>query len=97
MTLEETHTRDAEAVYSGDHVLSVEVEPDRTHRRKDVDELAEAVRQGRYTSEQAARIEAAATEVEGVVAAWGTPFCDGWETFRPDPSWPVPTLPTAAG
>jgi hypothetical protein len=20
-------------------------------------------------------------------------FCDGWESFRPDPAWPIPTLP----
>jgi predicted homoserine dehydrogenase-like protein len=72
------------------------VETDRTHRRKDVDELAEAVRQGRYTVQEAAMIEAAAAEVEAVVEAWGSPFCDGWETFRPDPAWPVPRLPAGA-
>jgi hypothetical protein len=96
VNLEEPHTRDEEAVYSGDHVLDVEVETDRTHRRKDVDELAEAVRQGRYTVQEAAMIEAAAAEVEAVVEAWGSPFCDGWESFRPDPAWPVPRLPAGA-
>ena len=57
------------------------------------DELVEAVRQGRYTAEQATRFEADADAVEQIVAAWGSPFCDGWETFRPDPGWPVPGLP----
>ncbi len=23
----------------------------------------------------------------------GPPFCDGWEFWRPDPSWPIPQLP----
>jgi predicted RNA-binding protein associated with RNAse of E/G family len=93
VNLEAPHTRDETGVYTSDHVLDVEVGTDRRHRRKDVDELAEAVRQGRYTAEEAARIEADAAEVEAVVEAWGSPFCDGWETFRPDPSWPVPEQP----
>jgi predicted RNA-binding protein associated with RNAse of E/G family len=93
VNLEDPHTRDDSGVYTSDHVLDIEVESDRRCLRKDVDELAEAVRQGRYTADEAARIEAAAAEVEAVVDAWGSPFCDGWETFRPDPSWPVPELP----
>jgi predicted RNA-binding protein associated with RNAse of E/G family len=93
VNLEDPHVRDQTGVYSSDHVLDIEVETDRRHRRKDVDELAEAVRQGRYTPAEAARIEATANEVEAVVEAWGSPFRDGWETFRPDPSWPVPGLP----
>ena len=32
----------------------------------------------------------------GIDPLWGRsvfhcPFCDGWETFRPDPAWPMPT------
>jgi hypothetical protein len=96
VNLEEPHVRDEAGVYSGDHVLDVVVEPDRSHRRKDEHELAEAVRQGRYTPEQASRIEAAAAQVEAVVDAWGSPFCDGWEHFRPDPAWRLPPLPAPA-
>ena len=97
VNLEEPHTRDESGVYSSDHVLDVVVGTDRRHRRKDVDELDLAVRQGRYTAGEAARIEAAAAEVEAVVDAWGRPFCDGWETFRPDPTWPVPQAPLRTG
>ena len=64
-----------------------------THWRKDTDELAEAVRRGRYTAEQAAEFERTAADVEAVVDGWGSPFCDGWEHWRPDPAWPVPALP----
>ena len=96
VNLEEPHTRDEEAVYSCDNVLDVEVGTDRTPHRKDADELVEAVRQGRHTAAQAERIAADAAEAEAVVAAWGSPFCDGWETFRPDPAWPVPRLPATS-
>ena len=33
-----------------------------------------------------------AAAVEALVADWGPPFCDGWESFRPDPAWPIPRL-----
>lgn len=92
VNLEDPHVRDADGVYSGDHVLDVLVGADGSHRRKDEHELVAAVEQGRYTPEEARRIEAAADRVEEVVAAWGSPFCDGWERFRPDPEWPVPQL-----
>ena len=93
VNLEDPHRRDADTVHSRDHVLDVWVEPDRTRERKDEDELVLAVEQGRYTEEQARRIERTAVEVEAVIDAWGPPFCDGWETLRPDPRWTVPALP----
>ena len=93
VNIEDPHTRDADGVYSTDHVLDVWVEPDRSHSRKDEHELVLAVEQGRYTAEEAAAITAVAVEVEAVVDAWGPPFCDGWERFAPDPEWPVPGLP----
>ena len=97
--IEDPHVRDEHGTYSRDHVLDVWVEPDRSFERKDEDELALAVEQGRYTAAEAAAITAVADEIEDLVRAWGSPFCDGWETFRPDPAWPVPTLaqvPTSA-
>ncbi|MEJ7755964.1 MAG: DUF402 domain-containing protein [Nocardioidaceae bacterium] len=93
VNLEDPHTRDAHAVYTRDHVLDLEVEPDRTMARKDEDELALAVAQGLYDAATAAAIEAEAAEAEAIVADWGPPFCDGWEHFQPDPAWPIPGLP----
>ncbi|MFC6287750.1 DUF402 domain-containing protein [Nocardioides sp. GCM10027113] len=91
--IEDPHVRDADTVYSRDNVLDVWVEPDRSVHRKDEDELALAVAQGRYSAEEATGITAVADEIEAVVAAWGRPFRDGWQTFRPDPHWPLPALP----
>ena len=67
------------------------VEPDRAFERKDEDELVLAVEQGRYTQAEADDITSGADEIEEVLRAWGSPFCDGGEDFRPDPLWTVRT------
>jgi predicted RNA-binding protein associated with RNAse of E/G family len=92
VNIEDPHVRDERCLYTSDHVLDVEVTAGGRHARKDEDELVEAVRQGRYSAEEADRIRAVADEVESVVERWRPPFSDGWETFVPDPAWPVPTL-----
>jgi hypothetical protein len=71
-----------------DHALDIVVEPDGSWRWKDEDHLELAVAVGAFTPEEAAEIRA---EGERVVAAW--PFPTGWEDWRPDPGWPVPSLP----
>lgn len=92
VNIEDPHVRWGRTTRSRDHLLDVWVEPDRSVERKDEHELEAAVRAGRYTEAEADAIRAVATEVEEVVAAWGSPFCDGWEHFVPDPRWPVPAL-----
>lgn len=91
--IEAPHRRSGLDTISADCVLDVWIEPDRDVARKDEDELVLAVEQGRYTATEAAEITAVADEIERVVRRWGSPFCDGWESFRPDPAWPIPTLP----
>jgi hypothetical protein len=95
VNLERPHVRDEHAVYTSDHVLDLVIEPDRSMVRKDEDELTIAVEQGVFDAAAAAAIEADAAAVEALVAGWGSPFCDGWERFRPHPAWPFPTLPGA--
>lgn len=90
--IEEVHRRSGSTTWSSDQVLDVWVEPDRRFERKDEDELVLAVEQGRYTQAEADDITAVADEIEGVIRAWGPPFCDGWETFRPDATWELPDL-----
>lgn len=46
------------------------------------------VKQGQFSPEQA---EAFRAEGERVIAEW--PFPTGWEEWRPEDSWPVPSLP----
>jgi hypothetical protein len=92
VNLEAPHVRDDHAVYTSDHVLDLVVSPDRTVARKDEDELLLAVAQGVFDESMAATIEEHAIAVEALVADWASPFCDGWETFRPEPGWPIPRL-----
>ncbi len=92
VNIEDPHVRADRTTRSRDHVLDIWVEPDRNFERKDEKELLLAVEQGRYSQEEADAITAVADEIEDVVRRWGSPFCDGWESFRPDPAWPVPTI-----
>jgi predicted RNA-binding protein associated with RNAse of E/G family len=93
VNIEDPHVRTDRTTRSRDHVLDVWVEPDRAFERKVEDELALAVEQGRYSQREADAISATADEVEAVIKSWGRPFRDGWESFRPDPAWPIPSLP----
>ena len=92
VNFEDEHVRTARGLFTRDRILDLEVGPDGSMARKDEDELVLAVQQGRLDPATAAEIEADAVEVEAIVHAWGEPFCDGWEQFRPDPTWRVPVL-----
>jgi Protein of unknown function (DUF402) len=93
VNLEHVHTRRDDMVVTQDHVLDLVVQPDRSVELKDEDELAVAVAAGRFSPAEAARYRADAREVQDVVRRWGSPFRDGWEHWRPDPSWDPPQLP----
>jgi len=93
VNLEKPHVRDHRTVFTSDHVLDLVIAPDRTVVRKDEDELALATKQGVFDAAAAAAVEADADVVEALVADWASPFCDGWEHFRPNPAWPIPALP----
>ena len=71
-----------------DLVLDIRVQPDGSWAWKDEDELEQAVRLGRFTTDEAAAIRA---EGERVIAA--RPWPTGWEEWRPDPCWKPPQLP----
>jgi Protein of unknown function (DUF402) len=92
VNLEDPHERIDHAVITQDHILDIVVEPDRTTQRKDEDELDSAVASGRYSPAAAERFRGNAAAAEAVVGRWGSPFCDLWEDWRPDPGWPTPQL-----
>jgi Protein of unknown function (DUF402) len=68
-----------------DDKLDLIVHPSGEIEWKDEDELADAVALGLV---DAGEVRA---EAERVLARW--PFPTGWESFQPNPSWPVPRLP----
>lgn len=93
VNLEEPRQRWAGGVDSEDHFLDIVVNPDRSWEWQDEDEFAQAQRAGLMDETQAERVRAAGWAVVTRIAAWGSPFADGWEHWRPDPEWTVPALP----
>jgi Protein of unknown function (DUF402) len=93
INLESPIRHEGHHIYAEDQVLDVWVTPDHICHRKDEDELAAAVAQGRYSPQEAALITRKAGLAEEAVASWQSPFSDGWEDWRPDPDWKVPPLP----
>jgi hypothetical protein len=78
-----------------DHALDIVVAPDRVWRWKDEGEYLERVGHPAYwTAEQAAEIRAEGERVVADIEAARFPFDGSWLDFRPDPAWPLPTLPS---
>jgi uncharacterized protein len=71
-----------------DHALDIWIETDGSWQWKDEHELEVGVEVGFFSPEQAAAFRA---EGERVIAEW--PFPTGWEHWRADPSWPIPSVP----
>jgi hypothetical protein len=93
VNLEEPLVRRPGGVDSEDHFLDIAVYPDRRWEWIDEDEFAQAQRAGLMTARQAKRVRAAGAAAVALIGAWGTPFREGWEDWRPDPAWTVPALP----
>ncbi|MFF5129184.1 DUF402 domain-containing protein [Streptomyces syringium] len=93
VNLEEPLARWAGGVDSEDHFLDIAVYPDRSWEWKDEDEFAQAQRAGLMSAAQAERVRAAGMAAVERIETWGAPFAAGWEDWRPDPAWTVPTLP----
>jgi len=62
---------------------------------KDEDEFARWQEVGIISSAQAAAIRAEGERAIAAVTRRASPYCDGWERWRPDPRWaPLTALPT---
>ncbi|WP_438486055.1 cytidylyl-2-hydroxypropylphosphonate hydrolase [Streptomyces sp. S186] len=93
VNLEEPRRRWSGGIDSLDHFLDICVYPDRHWEWRDEDEFAQARRDGLMTDAQAAGVKTAGRAAVAQIAAWRGPFSDGWEDWRPDPAWDVPSLP----
>jgi hypothetical protein len=78
---------------TADHVLDIFVAPDGTWHWKDEDELAAAIEIGRFTPDEAAAIRAEGERVIRRIEARAWPFDAGYEHWRLDPAWPIPSMP----
>ena len=77
---------------SMDHMLDIVIEPDLSWRWKDEGQLAEAVSIGLVTQAWANEVRRKGERMIERLEARRPPFCDGWETWRPDPELPEDEL-----
>jgi hypothetical protein len=71
-----------------DELLDIWVQPGKEPELLDEDELEEAIQRGFVSADSARRIRA-----NGARVLASPPWPTGWEDWRPDPGWQVPTLP----
>ena len=77
-----------------DMALDIVITEDQTEWKwKDEDEFQEAQDHGLIGRDQARQIREEGHRVLETMQAGRAPFNDGWQHWRPDPSWPAPTLP----
>lgn len=76
-----------------DRSLDIVVGPDRRWRWKDEDHFAHIQRFGWITADYSAELRAEGERVIARIEAAQSPFDGEWLDWRPDPSWPLPTLP----
>ena len=94
VNLEAPWRRSAVGFDSEDRDLDVVVKPDLSAWHwKDEDELAFAVERGRFTEADAAAFRAEGERAVQRVLRREPPLDEPWEHWRPDASWPLPTLP----
>ena len=93
VNLEQPFVRRNGAVDTSDWILDLWVHPDGTWSWKDEHEVPVAVAAGTISADEAAAARAEGERVIELVERWASPFSDGWEHWRPEPSWPVPVLP----
>lgn len=91
--IEVPYTRTTSGIESADLILDVLVDADGAYRYKDEDELGFAQQAGLISEDQASRIRHAGDDAAEAIEAWRFPLDAGFETFQPDPKWPIPSLP----
>lgn len=94
VNLQDPPRRSAVGFDTMDQELDVIVELDGSWRWKDEDELAEAIRRGVIAPEDEPRLRADGERAVRRILDGEPPFDLDWSTWRPDPSWPPPELPT---
>ena len=79
---------------SMDQILDIVISPDLSQWYwKDEDEFGEAERRGVYTKAEAKSIRAEGEQVITRIMAKASPFCDGWEKWRPPEEWSIARFP----
>lgn len=93
VNFQEPFVRTHDGFHVRDLQLDIVVAPDRSWRWKDVDDLERSVDLGVISRPIADRARA---EADGVIERIGigeSPFTDDWAVWRPDSTWPSPSMP----
>jgi hypothetical protein len=93
VNLQEPFRRTAKGFETMDLVLDVLIDPDRSWRWKDEDELETFVELGVFDQALADRARAEGLRVAGRAERNEPPFDEPWPDWRPNPGWTTPTLP----
>jgi hypothetical protein len=94
VNLEDRWRRSPLGFDSRDRLLDLWAKPDRrAWEWKDEDEVAWSVANGRLSAGAAAEVRAEGERALERVRRWEPPLDDAWIGWRPDPRWPVPSLP----
>ncbi len=76
-----------------DQQLDILVEPDRSWRLKDEDELKVVVELGRMSADQAAQVRSGAERATREIESCAGPFAAEWPRWIPPADWTHPDLP----
>jgi len=93
VNLQQPYRRTARGFTTMDLMLDVIVDPDRSWRLKDEDELEAFVDRGVFERALAERVRAEAVRVARRAERNEPPFSHPWPEWRPDPAWRLPELP----
>lgn len=96
INIEAPYIRTDVGIETSDLLLDVVVRADGAYRYKDEDELEFASEAGLFSQTEVAAICHAAEEAVTVLNQRRFPFDAGYESFQPDPAWPIPSLPLDA-
>ncbi len=93
VNLQRPFTRTELGFETMDLALDVIVDPDRTWRWKDEDELQTFVERDVFEEEIAERVRDEGLRVIARAERNEPPFSEPWPDWRPDPAWTMPELP----
>ena len=93
VNLQEPVRRTPRGILVQDQVLDIVASLDRAWNWKDEDDFLALKERGFFTGEEAASIRAEGERMIAAIERNAPPFCEGWETWRPDASWPIPQIP----
>jgi len=93
VNMEEPFRRTSIGFDTNDHTLDIMVTPSLEWEWKDKEQFERLVETGGFGAEFGAAVRAEGERVIEKIERRESPFCDGWETWEPDPAWGMPELP----